>query len=368
MLVGSGFAGVEAASVLAELGVCDANECIWVSSSEHMVFTPLVPALVSGRYKRSDIEWSIRSYAKDSGFVFIADTVNSIDYNKAYLDSGEEVEFDYAIIAAGASPAYYGVTGAAEYAIPLYGVESAEAVRKEIEEGSNTIAIVGAGFVGVEVAGELLWYARSKEIDLEVMLIDMLKEPLALLGNAKASKLVRDHLEESGAKLILGRKVAKIEKNTIILDNGEAIKADTILWCAGFQGPRINLPREALTKGQFIQVDQYLRVNGMKKTVYAAGDSTSITHNNCMPLKMAREAIRMGAIAALNVALTIKGQENEKYIPKITTCTPQAGISLDPYNGVMIIGKNIAYHSTLPQHYHELLRKKYKTKLTSKNH
>ncbi|HID41251.1 MAG TPA: NAD(P)/FAD-dependent oxidoreductase, partial [Pyrodictium sp.] len=63
LVIGSGFAGVEAMRRLQELGLCDRSECIWVSANSKLVFLPLLPALVSRRYRPGDVEWSVEAYA-----------------------------------------------------------------------------------------------------------------------------------------------------------------------------------------------------------------------------------------------------------------------------------------------------------------
>ena len=366
LVIGAGFAGVEAVSVLSRLGVCERHECVWVAPGGRMVFTPLVPALVSRRYRREDIEWSVERLAHSAGAQLVVEPVERLEKGAAVLRDGERLGFDYAIIAAGARPAFYGVPGAEENSLTLYGPGEAERLAEALERGeARSVVVVGAGFVGVEVAGELLWYAQRRGVEARVTLVDMLSEPLGLLGNRVASLLVREALAGMGAGFRLGSRVVEVTGNGVRLEDGSTVQGDLVVWSAGFRGPDLGLPRESLARGWFIRVDQMLRVPGFEGRVYAAGDAAAIEdERGCKALKMAREAVRSAETAAINVAASLTGSTRLLgYTPKLTSCAPQAGVSLGPEHGVMIIGRGVAFPSRLPQLYHERLRESYEALL-----
>ena len=361
VVAGSGFAGVEAVRVLGLLGACRPGggvECLWVTPRPVLSFVPYAPAVAAGRLERGELEWGVEALAERSGFSIVEKRLAAVRGRTAVLEDGEELEFDYLLVAAGARPAFYGVKGAVTVAIPLYSLADAERLREAASRASS-VAIVGAGFVGVEAAAELLEAARAEGRSLEVTLIDLLPEPLGLLGNRAASRLVRRILEEMGAEFVMGEPAAEIDERGVVLRSGRRVEADVVVWSAGFQGPGIEVPAEALGRGRFLVVDEYLRVRGMEG-VYAAGDAAWIERRDgCCALKMAREALRSGAAAAVNIAEELRGGKPHSYRPLMTNCVPQAGLMLGPKRGVMVLGKAVAFESLLPHLYHEKIRREY---------
>ncbi len=360
VVVGSGFAGVEAVRVLGRLAGCGVeNECVLVTPRPVLSFVPYAPAVAGGRFERGDVEWGVERFAERNGFTVVAKKTVAVTGESVRLEDGEEIGFDYALIAAGARPAFYGVPGADSEAIPLYSIEDGLRLR-EAAGKAEKIVIVGAGFVGVEAAAELLEAAKRDGRKLSVVLVDLLPEPLGLLRNPEASRLVRRILENLGAEFVLGKKVVKVENNCVVLEDGSHVDGDAVVWSAGFQGPGIELPRDSLGRGMFILVDEYLRVKGLGGRVFAAGDAAAIRSGDCAALKMAREAVRSAATAALNIATLLRGGKSlERYRPLLSTCAPQAGLVLGPRRGVMLLGYRLAFESRIPHLYHERIRREY---------
>ncbi|KSW11543.1 hypothetical protein CF15_01520 [Pyrodictium occultum] len=367
VVVGSGFAGVEAVRRLTGLGLCERGECVWVTSRPSMVFLPLVPALVSRRYRPEDVEWSVEAYAGRLGVSLVAKRATAVEEGRIRLEDGETIDFDYAVIAAGARPAFYGVPGAEELSLTVYGAEEAWRLGGMIEEGRiQSMVVVGAGFVGVEVAAEALWLARRLGRELRVTLVDMLQEPLQLLGNEKASRLARRLLEEMGAGFRMGQPVTRVYEGGVELKDGSRVEGDVVIWSAGLRGPGIEAPREALARGGFLRVDEYLRVPGLGGRVYAAGDATEFRRGQCVALKMAREALRSAARAVNNIAARMQGAGEKPYHPLITSYRPLAGITLGPEEGILVLGKRLALRSNLAHWYHERVRRLYQELLAGK--
>jgi NADH dehydrogenase len=278
------------------------------------------------------------------------------------LSSGERLGYDYAVIAAGASPAYYNVPGAREHSVGLYSPEDAARLKDMVRGGVDRVVIVGAGFVGVELAGELLWLRESRGLSYEVVLVDMLGEPLELLGNKMASVKARRVLERLGARLLLGRRVVSVDDKGVVLEGGKRVNADAVVWVAGLRGPGIGMPRGSQDAKGFIRVDRALRVPGFGGRVYAVGDAARLeTKPYCLALKMAREALRSARVAVLNIALSLSGlPAREEYEPRITNCTPQVGLSIGPESGIVALGKSVAIESSMMNYYHEKMRRTYK--------
>ncbi len=360
VVVGSGFAGVEAVKKLDKLGLCEHAECLWVTLAPKMVFLPLTPALAGQRYRPGDVEWSVECLARRVGVDLVDARVTAVERNHIRLEGGEVLKYDYLVLAAGARPTFYGVPGAEENSITACSVGEAWWLGRRVEDGRiSSLVIVGAGFVGVEMAAELLSLSRMRGLELDVTLVDVNPEPLEALGNRRASRLVRRILEDLGARLEMGQPVVKVTEDGVVLRDGSKLKADAVVWAAGFKGPGIKAPREALTRHGFFRVDQYLRIPGMGGKAYAVGDSMHFEHDGQLSLKMAREAIRSASTAVHNIAARIRGAEEKRYKPLITSSRPLAGVGLGPDKGVLILGKRLAFTTRLVNWVHEKFREKY---------
>jgi len=367
VVAGSGFAGVEAVAELSRHGLCDSNECLWVSPGRVMSFQPLIPLVASGRLRPEDVLLGVEGFAKALGVDLVDDRVKAVKPGEIVLERSGSLGYDYLVFAAGARPAFYGVAGADTYTVPLYSPREAwELYEKLVKGEAGSVAIVGAGFVGVELGAELLWLSRSRELGVDVALIDMLSEPLQLLGNPAASQLARQVLGEMGAVLLMNHRVERVEPGKIVFSDGDSVEADIIVWSAGLQGPGVEAPREALGRGGFLEVDEFLRIRGLGGKAYAVGDAANIRRGGCAALKMAREAIRSARTAVANIVASLVGAELQEYRPWITSCSPLAGISLGPGDGIVVLGKRVAVRSNLPELYHRRVLSYYKRLLTGR--
>ncbi len=119
---------------------------------------PFHPEVLSGKVKAEETTFAITKFASERGIQFINERVTELKLReKIALTATRQIEFDCAILAAGAVPNYYGIAGA-ENCFSVITLEDTLRT-KEALAGINSgdgIAIIGAGSTGVEVTGELL--------------------------------------------------------------------------------------------------------------------------------------------------------------------------------------------------------------------
>ncbi|WP_334332236.1 MULTISPECIES: FAD-dependent oxidoreductase [unclassified Companilactobacillus] len=163
-----------------------------------------------------------------------------------------------------------------------------------------SIAIVGAGYVGVELAES---YANTVH---EVTLIQSRDTILNNYVDAPLSETIIQKLKEHDVKVQLGERVSEIddgEQLTIKTKAGHEFKADLVIVCTGF------FANTDLLRGQ-VQMDGYgaILVNDYMQTsdpdIYAAGDSTAVKFNPTGEMKyipLASSAVRQGTLAGMNV-------------------------------------------------------------------
>ncbi len=351
VVVGSGFAGVEAVKALS--GYCGVLfECRWVTRSARLVFLPALPEVAGGRLERRDVEWRVEGFAKRKGFELIEAEVTLVEEGALRLSDGDRLEYDYLVLATGATPAFFNIPGAEEHSVPLYSVENALEVRRRAGNASR-VAIVGAGLVGVEVAAELK-HARP---ELEVTVIDMMPRPLMLLRNDRASRLVEEELRRLGVKLFMEARVTAVRERRVETTKGE-VEADLVVWAAGLRAnrPEISGVKVEFVKGGYISVDEYLRA---APRIYAVGDVACVRVEGCTSLKMVREAMRQAKTAASNIVAEARGLRLRGYKPLISDCFPLAGVTLGPGRGVLVVGHGFALRTGLVGWYKDWQRRRY---------
>lgn len=219
------------------------------------------------------------------------------------MNSGEEFEenYDKLIVTTGSWP----------IVPPFEGIDLDNILLSKNYNHSNTIidrakdskniAVIGAGYIGVELA------EAFNLNDKNVTLIDMADRILNKYLDKEYTDLAEDTFKEKGVKLALGEKVTKFEGNNgkvkkVVTDKGE-YDADLVILCIGFK-PNTSLLKdqvEMLGNGAII-VDEYMRTS--KEDVFAAGDNSAIIYNPTGEhryIPLATNAVRMGTIAAKNL-------------------------------------------------------------------
>ncbi len=357
VVAGLGFGGVEALKRLVDAGVCGAGECLAVAPSTRFTFLPALPEVVSGRLGGDDVAWDVGGWLRRIGVEYRRGRVVEVSDGLLRLDDGGEVGFDYLVAAWGAEPAYYGVRGAREYTIPLYTVDDALRLSRELKT-ADTLVVVGAGLVGVELAAEAAWATGEGLYSLKrIVLVDLLDKPLAVVGSKCASRRAERILrDEMGVELVMGRRVLEVREDSIVLEGGAEIGFDVAAWCAGVRARDVRVDGAEADKRGFIRVDEYLRATSH---VYVIGDAARVEHGGCVALKMVREAMRQAATAVRNILAEAGGSApRARYKPLITTCRPLMAVGMGPRHAVVIIGRRFCIDTRLAYRYKEWWRRR----------
>jgi len=237
--------------------------------------------------------------------------VDSIDFkNKivyATSDSGEKFEekYDKLILATGSWPIIPQIGGCDLDNVQLVKLyQHAEEVIKKIDNPKiKDITVVGAGYIGVELA------EAFKRHNKNVTLIDISETCLSNYYDIEFSKKMEDVLIKNGVNVQFNQAVIKIEGNKkvekIITDKGE-YKTDMVVLCIGFNA-NIDLGKNDL---ELFNNKSY-KVNEKQETslkdVYAIGDCATVYDNSVQDtnyIALATNAVRSGVVAGHNVCGT----------------------------------------------------------------
>ncbi|RFU35494.1 hypothetical protein B7463_g854, partial [Scytalidium lignicola] len=219
-----------------------------------------------------------------SQFEFIVASAESLDVvaKKVEISSATghaTLEYDYLILATG--------TRTAE-STPFKGLGSTEATKAALHDfqaqvkRAKTIVVAGAGVTGVEVAGELGYsYGQSKEIILLSSTAKILPQSPKFVSRISTASLLNLHVSIKYLTRVVSSK-ASDGGHILTLSNGEHLKADMYIPTFGLTPNSTYIPSKFLNDNGFVEVDEYLRVKGLKD-VWAIGDVSAMEAKQYLP-------------------------------------------------------------------------------------
>jgi NADH dehydrogenase FAD-containing subunit len=258
----------------------------------------------------------------------VRDRVASADPLGVTLASGERIDADYLVLASGSA---YPFPAKPDTDVAHEALGRIRATHGELAE-SGRVLIVGAGPVGLELAGEI----KAVWPDKHVTVLDPAPELLpGFLPEVRAE--LRRQLAEIGVELRLGTSLAEeppsepgtAKSFAVAASDGTELTADIWFRCHGVRPNGDYLADGAIAErtaaGQ-VRVTSRLNVEGHAH-VYALGDLTDVAE-----AKMAAHAIRHAEVVAANIIAQVRGEEPvREYQP---SPTPFVLLPLGPLGGV----------------------------------
>ena len=298
LILGGGFAGISAARKLED---ADA-EVVLIDKHDYHTFQPLLYQLATGLLETSAVGHSLRDLVQDQDNATIHKTnVTAVDLKAREVQFAEmaPLVYDYLVLGLGAEVNFFGTSGAAEHAFPMYTLPDAvrlkdhvlgrwEAADKDpslIEDGALNVVVVGGGPTGVESAGALAElyrgdfakdYPAVPQEKARVVLVEAGPELFSMF-KPDIRAYTAEALEKRTVEVITGEVVESVSPTRVTLKSGTEIDAHTLVWGAGLQGNQLvqSLGLD-LERGNRIGVGPELTVPDHPE-VYAVGDIAAIT-------------------------------------------------------------------------------------------
>ena len=334
VIIGGGFGGLFAAKALESAPV----SVTLVDRRNHHVFQPLLYQVATAGLSPGDIaspiRWILRRQPNISVLLAEAQAID-VDRRTVRLDIGD-LEYDYLIVAAGATHAYFGHDDWQRHAPGLKTLDDALVVRRRLllafEWAEATIdpdrrrqlltfVVVGGGPTGVELAGALAEIARHalahefRRIDPASSRILLLEGGPAILPSFPAD--LRDHAARAltglGVEVRTGTLVTRIEADAVWVGD-ERIPAGAILWAAGVAASPLGKSLGAPTdRAGRVRVEPDLTIPGHDHT-YVIGDLALFVGPDGQPLPgVAPVAMQQAEHAARNIRRAVAGHPREPF-------------------------------------------------------
>jgi NADH dehydrogenase len=243
---------------------------------------------------------------------------------------GRELAYDYLVVASGAGPSYFGHDEWSRWAPGLKTIEDARDIRSQVlltferaeretdpieQRRLCTIAIIGGGPTGVELAGsiaELSRHTLARDFrnitpqETKILLIEAGERVLGAFPQ-DLSAYARDRLDRLGVTVLTGRRVEEVGATSVTV-SGESIPVGFVIWAAGVSASPLGrqLGVETDRAGR-VPVSDTLEVQGLKN-VFALGDIASQVDTEGKPLPgLAQVAKQQGIHLGQSLATHIAG-------------------------------------------------------------
>ncbi|KAN0047981.1 hypothetical protein ACTA71_002372 [Dictyostelium dimigraforme] len=353
LIVGCGFGGSQVAKLL------DSNYQVTVVERKQTFFNSIasIRAIVEPELAKK-IYVPYDKLLKNGKIIY--GTVIEISPTLVKLEDGQELTFDYLVIATGSN-------SLAPFKAPLEKITGSEIldyykdISQQIKKAKN-ILVVGGGAVGCEVVGEIVdkYPVENKELAKKITIVHSGDKLVSTKTNKKFNDSITNSMKKRNVQIIFNDRIEipddvkqcfinqtspnfQVSPKTYTTKNGLSIEADFVIWTVGIklnnESFKSNFSKAINELGQ-IKVNQSCQVQGYDN-IFAVGDITDFDE-----LKTTYNALSHGSIVAKVIQDLAKGK-NGYQLSKHKLSPPIIGLSLGPKDGITQISSNLNLGSFL---------------------
>lgn len=336
VIVGGGLGGLRLAEDLYGSGM----QVVLIDKNNFHQFPPLIYQIASAGIDPSSISFPFRQiFRKRKDFYFRMAEARMVDTEKKILQTSiGKIDYDYLVLAAGATTNFFGNKNIEEWAIPMKTVPEAMGLRNALlsnferaltcateEERQEllNVVIVGGGATGVEIAGALAEMRRYvipydyPDMDSSLMHIYLIEAGDRLLAglSQESSQKAYEFLKSMGVDIQFGKMVTDYRDHKVVMKDGTEIPTRTFLWVSGIRANAMpGIDESHLGRGFRFKVDEYNRIPGVED-VFVIGDQCLQTSDAAYPNghpQVAQVAIQQAKNLAKNLKLINQGADSSE--------------------------------------------------------
>ena len=342
VILGGGFTGLFTALHLSHHKY--SSQVTLLDRNDRFSFNPMMYEYLSGEMGDEQVYPRYLDLLAGSGVRFVRDTITSVDLpqKSVGLGSGLRYQYDRLVLALGSVGSFFGIDGAKQHSFLFrtgkQAIELGQHLRYCLQKATQTeddeqrrqlltVAIVGAGASGVELAATLadllpIWYEElgGNCIEIRIVLINRGHEILQGSSHSKESKDSIHHTATKALKnrripveFLFGASVVRVDRDRveyIKAEDRKTLAAATIAWTAGVTAnPLIEnmaVSEEYRTKRGYLRVNPTMQLPEYSE-VFAGGDC-ALNNSADLP-QTAQVAYQEGKAIADNLIALSKGKE-----------------------------------------------------------
>jgi pyridine nucleotide-disulfide oxidoreductase family protein len=282
----------------------------------------MVPGYVAGQYALTEIKIDVERLARRADARWIETRATALDAGTRtlHVQGAAAISYDTVSFDVGSTVAGLDRPGIEEHALPTRPIgKFAHRIEALLELARQRpglrLVVVGAGAGGVELA--CAFHARVGRLGLAGASVTLLERgPRILPGypRSAAARLER-HASARGIAIRCGVDVARAEAERIVLESGESMPCDVLVWVTGSASVSL-FNRSGLERDDrgFVKVRETLQAVGHDE-IFASGDCASLLTDPRLP-KAGVYAVREGPVLAGNLRARIMGARLRPYRPQ----------------------------------------------------
>lgn len=316
LILGGGLGGYEAyRSLVKQFALKKIKKQITlVDKNDYFSFIPLLHEVAAGSISPNHTQINLYELLQGTPHTFVQTSVQSIDPEKKKVTTEKGIfTYDYCIVALGSTVNYFGIPGAEEYCKPVRTYDHAVELQKTLQETLRisyerpvTINIIGGGYTGIEIAGqvhEVVDVHKHKNRKIHPIQVNIIEGAGTILGllPEKVQKTITRVLKKSGVVIYTGKKVARVNPDSIVLEDGSIIPNSLAIWSGGVKNVADGLlPATYTEKGRIPTTPQLTHPND--SSLYAIGDISLAKNTMGQPIPQLGEAAhREGEYVAVHL-------------------------------------------------------------------
>ena len=340
IVIGGGFGGVKCAKTLRRSLSSQEHGIVLFNPENHMVFHPLLAEVAGASLHPTSLAAPLRRILP--AVECRTEEVLNIDLERSQIEykghdgMARRMDYDHVVIACGAAVNMAAVPGMADDAFSLRTVGDALAVRAHVSQQLEraevcedtqrrrwylSFIIVGGGFSGAEVAGEIndlvrgsrRFFRNIAEEDIGVTLIHSRSQLLPEVS-PRLRDIARARMEEAGIRMILNSRVELVTPEGVRLQSGTMIRGATVVSTVGNAPSPVVERLEATKERGRLLCEPEMRLRGFSNA-WAVGDCARIvnTYDGSISPATGQFAERQGKQVARNIVRVLQGRNTRAF-------------------------------------------------------